>query len=233
MSTPSSALMLRRAATRVCNRLNHALGREEIVVLRKDLPAPSDAPPGDLALTVTRHEIGARDVLDVYASLQRRIDPRVVEQRLQTGLKFYSLSLEGRVAASTWLVNPGRRFIDEIGYQLLVEQHHLWIRDVFVAPWTRGRGMFSKLLDTVLRTYHRDTRVLWSDTSSDNPASLKAHKGFGFYEVGAMKVMHIGNVLMFRDPPPARVACVGGYLPERRVLLTGERYRPYRDAHLA
>jgi hypothetical protein len=155
-----------------------------------------------------------------------------VRLRLRHGLRFYASTVRGIPVATTWIVPQGQRFFDECGYALRVPADDLWIRDMHVAPWSKGRRVFSAFLDHIVKTYHPEVRHLWSDIEAHTPASLRAHRNYGFQPVCTLKVLHVAGSLMMRTLPRAPASCADGFKLPARVLATGPRYRTYKAARL-
>jgi len=201
---------------------------EEILILRK----PVTPGAAKVFLRVSElHDIPS--IVESCTATSQGASEAQIGLRLKRGLNFYVALVDDRPVATTWMVPPGQRFVDEIGYMLGVPAGSLWLRDIYVAERVRGRRIFSAFLESVLAAYHPDVHTLWSDIDSTSVASAKAHKSYGFELVDSLKVLHLAQLLMIRSLPTNREICAGGFKPDMRAFLTGRSYHAYRAAHLA
>ncbi len=202
---------------------------EEIVILRKRISLPPDHPEFNLVA----HKAHDPSTFDLYQRLGRGSSEAHLNARYAQGLRFYELKKKEKTMATTWIVLPGRRFIDEVGYHFPVDEKALWLRDIFVLPHARGQRIFSIFLDILLHRVFSGARVMWSDTESKNTASLKAHLHYGFDVTDTLRVLHLAETVMFRLKAPAQVEYLSGFKVNRRVLYTGSAYRKYKGEHIA
>jgi GNAT superfamily N-acetyltransferase len=200
-----------------------------MLVLRKHLKEPPPLPPG-FTLEELRHDDAlVRRVSDAF---DRRTSEAVIQARFGHGLSFHILREEGRPVASTWIVPRGERFVEEIGLGLAVAEGTLWLRDVFVAPAERGRGLFALLLNG-LHNHRPATAALWSDLRRGNRPSLHAHLRYGFDPVARFEVVHLWSRCMIRLRWPRGLPAISSFKGESRLLRTGEVYRAFVVAHRA
>jgi hypothetical protein len=202
---------------------------EEILILAKQVTERPSFPEGELV----EHAGYGPAVAELYRRLGRGTPEGRLRARYRHGLRLYELRQGDRTLATIWIVPPGERFVDEIGYAFRVPEGDAWLRDGFVPLEGRGRRSFARLLDAVLSRALPGTRTLWSDVPSDNAASLKAHAGYGFEVVDALRALHVAGLLLIRRGVPERIEPVSGYRPGRRLLYTGRAYRRYRSERLA
>lgn len=162
-----------------------------------------------------------------YPSLEERF-----RKRFKKGMRYYELLQEDQLLGTAWIHPDGFRYVDEIGFLIPISKNNIWLRDVFVAPEFRGRGLFSRMINMVISQYYPHISIIMSDTEICNKASMAAHQGSGFTLMGSMRVLHIAKILMLRDPPLPPLNATGYKLP-RAVCLTGSRYRDYCSEHIA
>jgi len=202
---------------------------EAITIVRK----PIDRSQLRSMVTVRAHKDDAKTIEEIHYAIGHTISRARIGQRLARGLVFYEGRLKEELVATTWMVMPGTRFIDEIGLHLAVSDHSVWIRDVFVSPRVRGRRMFSQFVDAILISHCPNSDLIWSDVACDDAASLRAHAAYGFEQVDVVKVLQVGSALMLRLRMPTRVPVMGGFDPEHRILWTGNAYQEYKATWLA
>jgi len=166
------------------------------------------------------------EVVEVNRLLRRGFPEERLLARFRHGLKFFVLRAGEDVAATTWIVTEGERFVDEEGVGLLVPADGLWVRDIFIAPQRRGRGLFAVLLDGVREQFPK-VHSIWSDVDRDNHPSLSAHLRYGFEPVARFTTLHLAGQLMIRLRWPVSLPMGSVFKPHRRVLLTGAAYRQF------
>jgi hypothetical protein len=179
---------------------------------------------------VTHHDV--QQIMELNRATGHATTEHRVRLRLQHGLHFYASMVRGTPVATTWIVPQGQRFFDECGYALRIPADDLWIRDIHVAPWLKGRRVFSAFLDHIVKAYHPAVHHLWSDIEADTAASLRAHRNYGFEPVCTLKVLHVAECLMLRTLPSSPARCADGFKVPARVLATGPRYKTYTAARL-
>lgn len=202
---------------------------ERIVILRKIISVPPDQPGFELV----EHAEYDRTVAETYRRRSDSLTEVHLKSRYSRGLRFYELEREKETLATTWIVPPGHRFIDEVGYHFPIDERALWIRDIYVVPHARGRRIFSIFLDVLLHRIFPGTRVLWSDAGSKDIASIRAHLYYGFEVIETITMLHLAGAFMFRLKGPAQRRCLPGFKAKNRVLYTGRPYRKYKDDYLA
>ncbi len=216
------------AASRYVRRLvQSTFEYDDIVVLSAPSPTNCGGAP----------EVVANDdptrIVELYRALGRMEPPARIAQRLALGLRFYFVDETPWPAAVAWLLPSGHRFVDEIGYQLPVPPHSVWLRDVVVSPAARGRRLFASFITQTVRAFHPAARSIWSDFSRGNVPSARAHASLGFREVGSMRMLHVAGAFMLRSPPPPALGVESGFALGRRALITGSRFQAYVAKHLA
>jgi len=200
---------------------------DEIRILKKNIVRL----PVHRSLDVMNHGDVQR-IMELNQATGHATTEHRVRMRLKHGLRFYASTVRGKPVATTWILPPGQRFFDECGYAITVPADDLWIRDIHVAPSLKGRRVFSAFLDHIINKYHPAVRHLWSDVEAHAPASLRAHRNYGFQPVCTLRVLHVAGSLMLRTLPQSPAHCVDGFKLPARVLATGPPYKTYKAARL-
>ena len=172
-------------------------------------------------------------VTETYREMLRSIEPVQVERRFAHGLRYFELRRDAETIATTFIVSRGTRFIDELGLHFAVPENSIWLRDVFVSPRFRGHRVFEQLFDELLHAVFPGVTTIWSDTTSTNAASLRAHAKYGFREVGSLRALIFLRTLMWRFSPNGLASPCDGYQVQRRFLWLGSGFRDYCERHLA
>lgn len=168
-------------------------------------------------------------ILKAHAALEHRISAEMLERRLSNRLRFAVFSVDGGPVASSWLASGGR-YIDELNWWLPIATDELWVRDVFVAPASRGRRLFAALVATLSRRPVGPGRRIWSDVDWDNAASMQAHKAAGFVVVARVRALDFGGRLRLRSALPAWPLPVLEMDPGAHwVWLRGGRLKRHRE----
>jgi len=163
----------------------------------------------------------------------REAAPERVRQRRRHGLRFFSLIEQGTVVANTWAVRGSVRFLDEAMLMLRLAPDAACLRDVFVRPADRGRGLFRQLVEGLEHGPLAGIRELWSCVDASNPASIGAHRRAAFAIAGEISTVALFDRLMWRRPSlPDALEC-RDYEASRHWLWLDERARGFRRAQLA
>lgn len=193
------------------------------------LPAPL---PGHLRL----REAGAGEMPGIllgHTVHGRSIPPQRLERRFAHGLRFFQLWNGDALAASTWILHGGARYIDELALAFPIAADALWVRDIFVAPDQRGQQLFSRLLATIVDQIFPHCSALWSDVDRDNAASMRAHHHSGFRVVMRLRALDLGRRLRVRQLPSAWALPITALEPTRHVLVWNETLRARHRALIA
>ena len=223
--SPPASGQLRRLLGRINARVPPALlVHRDLAILRKELTAdPEPAAPFEL----TEYREFTEGVLDVHRRLEREFRDEVIHRRFDRGLWFYALRNGDVPLASTWVVPQGERFVDEIGLGFPVGAGDVWMRDIFVAPKSRGKGTFPALLDHILAGPLSGRRALWSAVYTDNLPSLRAHEKYGYRLASRFEVLHLLRRLLLRLRWPALPPGGSSFRGDRRLIVTGQGYRRF------
>lgn len=155
--------------------------------------------------------------------------------RFSNGLYFYCIQDSNKCVATAWVHPQGKRFVDEVGYIFKAVDSSVWLRDVYVIPECRGRGVFSDIIKQISKQYYPAASFMFSDLQTNNLKSKNAHQRCGFKFMATFKVFHLFNSLMIRSPvqPESQLISVFGYKPEKRICITCHNYSRFRAEHLA
>ena len=219
---------LRSRARWVLDRFDELCHIDRFVLLLADRP-PS-RPTGYLVVERTG-DVGV--VVETCRALSRSVRPARVERRFAQGLRYFELRDGAETIATTFIIWRGTRFVDELGLHFPVPEHSIWIRDIFVSPHVRGRGVFVQFFDALLGGVFPDVTTIWSDTESSNSPSLRAHGKYGFRVVGHLRALTVARMFLWRIAHPGQVRPCDGYQVQRRFLHAGSAFRAYCERHLA
>jgi GNAT superfamily N-acetyltransferase len=201
-----------------------------LVILRHTYETAPRPPAG---LRVREHVDMAVGAARLYRAFGRRLPLARFDERRRHGLRLFELCEGDRTLAGTWVVPSGERFVDELALGFPVGPRDLWLRDIFVAPGARGRGVFASLLDAVVALEFPQTRTLWSLVTKDNRASLLAHRRYGHQSFAEYEVLHLFRRLLWRRRWPLGPWPGSSFAFPRRLLHTGADYWRFVDEHRA
>ena len=198
----------------------------DVAILALDL-APALSAKGLLASAWLADEPAIQDALNLVG---HPIKPARLQQRLRNGLRLVRFDLDGTPVATTWLASSGGRYIDELNWLLPIGAGDVWLRDVFVAPAWRGRGLFSKIVATLAWPQDGPARRIWSDVDWVNAQSMRAHKAAGFQVVARVRALDFWGRLRVRSAVPPWPMPVSEIEPASRLIwLRGGRLRRHLE----
>ena len=232
--TWKAALTPKRVAAALVWRLDCAchtvISTKSLVLLRAtDWPAPDDDP----LLKVEDCSGNDGAIGQVYEKLGRKITTEKIGSRKRHGLAFFRIDLNDLLVGSIWLVQGGRRYIDEVGLTVLAPPSTVWLRDVWIDRASRGQRVFRRGLAKILRTYYPDVRTLWSDTAESNRTSLRGHRAAGFEAVGVIRCVRVNPLFIFRStqlPSPLKAV---DFQAERQLILQSPAFHQFNRQMLA
>jgi GNAT superfamily N-acetyltransferase len=163
----------------------------------------------------------------------RDATPERVRQRLQHGLRFFSLIEHDTIVANTWALRGGARFLDEAMLVLRLGPDAACLRDVFVRPAERGRGLFRQLVEGLEHGPLSGICDLWSCVEAGNLASIAAHERAAFSIAGEVSTVALFDRLMWRRCSLPDALDCRDYAASRHWLWLGERARGFRRSQLA
>jgi GNAT superfamily N-acetyltransferase len=198
-----------------------------IVMRRPQLP---DADAGRFTVAELA---GEEAIMADCAAVQRGTSLERVRQRSARGLRFFSLREQGRVVANTWLAAGGERFLDEAMLVFELAPDDACLRDVFVNPADRGRGLFARLVATLAAGPLHGRRALWSCVERSNAASIAAHRRAGFVPAGSVLAVDAFGVLLWRRARLPRDLHCREYARSRSLLWMDAGARRFRLDRMA
>lgn len=187
------------------------------VLLRRDAQTNPDTrlAPGQQLL-----ELGVADAARISQCDRehgRRGDLERIRRRFEHGFRYFAISEPQGIVAWFWAVHGVPRYLDEMCWQFRLDEHHVWARDVFVAPRRRGTGLMRAIMDAACTVDARPMHY-FSDVSVSNRISLRAHRSLGFERIATVMSVAVGDRLLLRSRPIEGLLPVDGLRPEKRVL---------------
>ena len=174
--------------------------------------------------------IHAQAVIQSYASLGRRIGEERVTRRFANGLKFYRMWQGDMLAATSWIVSSGHRYIDELNWLIPVPSGEIWLRDIFVAPGLRGKGMFAQSLKSIVQQQDGPCIRLRSDVDWSNIVSMRAHFKAGFRIKARARALDLNGRLRLRSKVVPWLPPIEQITPQQQVIwLRGESLTRHRQ----
>lgn len=134
---------------------------------------------------------------------------------------------------SSWLIDGGVRYVDELNWLLPINADELWIRDVFVSPQLRGRRAFSTFVGLMARHAPRKCRTIWSDVDWINRPSMQAHLAAGFTVFSRVKALDFLGTARLRSKLPTWHLPVEEMDPRSRWILLRGAARERHEALVA
>jgi len=177
---------------------------------RRDPAPPLEPLPG----LVVRRE----DDPDVMAALQGR-DRAEMARRLAGGHRAYVASRDGAPAAWGWVATRSAD-IGELGsaFEVPAGERYLW--NFVTLPAHRGRGIYPRLLEAIVRAESREAERFWIAYAPENHASGAGIRKAGFVALAELSFDAGGRAaLRGLTPGGARVASRVLGLPEAQDAL--------------
>jgi GNAT superfamily N-acetyltransferase len=143
----------------------------------RDDPMPDFAPLSGL---VFRREHDAR----VMAALQGR-DVAHMRARFADGNRAYVATLDGEPAAWGWIATLTAT-IGELAATFAIPAGHRYLWNFVTRPEHRGRGIYPRLLEHILREEARESERFWIAYAPENRASAKGIARSGFTAVAEL-----------------------------------------------
>jgi ribosomal protein S18 acetylase RimI-like enzyme len=190
-----------------------AWGLERGALWALDLPAhaPAAGPPDERFA-----EIGAAETAVLAAAMG--VPEAEVAARFRRGCRALATWHGEQLAAYCWL-STGRERVGELARDLVLPNGESYVWDCATLPAFRGRGLYTRLLRTIVdRLGAEGRRRVWIGASSTNQASNRAFTAAGFRPVVAVVALRVagrGVIVRWRAAPGADVALVAA---ARRVL---------------
>jgi GNAT superfamily N-acetyltransferase len=186
-------------------------------------PRPGDsASPGTVAPELRSVEFvpaQAADILQLHRQMAHRMSQPRMDQRFSNGLRYFAFYQDEALLGSTWAAIGGGRYVDEVNWFLPIGPTEFWVRDVFILPAQRGRGLYASLLKLVAQRHVPGCTAAWSDVDWVNRASMRAHARAGFSVHARLRALDLDGRLRLRGAAPAWHAPVTEIDPGKRCLL--------------
>ena len=183
--------------------------------------------------TIEEYRSYSPRVLEHLQAQGRKVSEETVRRRFERGLCFFVLRRGDVTMATTWLVMRGERFVDELGLGLAIPAGAAWLRDVYVHPSYRGRGLFGALIDAAAARADPPVHVLFSAVGLLNKRSLRAHERYGFAPRARYRALAILGLLLFRQEWPVWPEGSHDPAPGRRLVWMGPAFRRFLMENLA
>jgi GNAT superfamily N-acetyltransferase len=173
-----------------------------IATRHRDDPSPSLEPLD--GLVITRAD-GAADM----ATIMER-DAQELQQRLDNGHRAYVAWMHGAPAAWGWVATSTAR-IGELGTSFAVPPGERYLWNFVTHPAHRGRGIYPRLLDAIVRAESRDATGFWVGYAPENHASGTGIQRAGFTSLAELSFDANGQAAL-RDLVPGGAAAVSRLL---------------------
>lgn len=161
----------------------------------------------------------ARDVAEL--STLTGLPAAEVAGRLEAGNRCYAARLGGVAVGYGWVAD-GSAAIGELDLAFRLEAGDRYLWDFATLPAWRGRGLYPRLLQAILRA--EDRGRFWIINAPENLASARGIARAGFAEVGSLELTRGGGVGIAPTGAAARCAScrLYGVLRPRRPCATCE-----------
>jgi len=121
-------------------------------------------------------------------------DVKEGQERLQSGDRCYTVSIDGRLAHYSWVQRSASHRITEAGLSVPVEKGAFWIYHCQTAEWARGRGIYPSTLERIVSDcFAEGDCTAWIYTSIQNVASQKGILRAGFGLVTTLHALRMGR----------------------------------------
>jgi GNAT superfamily N-acetyltransferase len=120
------------------------------------------------------------------------LDRPEIEARLDDGNRCYVGWLGGTAVAYGWVAGSSAS-IGELSMEFQLSAHDLYLWDFKTLPHWRGRGVYPRLLQYILRAEGAIDRRFWIITAPENPASANGIAKAGFRVAGDLAFARDGQ----------------------------------------
>ena len=204
----------------------------DVAVLKADRPG-DEASPGVVLPTYLTVEFNASQtaqILQLHQQMGHRMSQPRMEQRFRNRLRYFALFEGDVLLGSTWVAIGGGRYVDELNWVLPIAPNQFWVRDVYIVPTQRGRGLFPALLKQIARAHVPGCSAAWSDVDWINQPSMRAHAKAGFTVQARLRALDFNGLVRLRGPVPAWHEAVQDVEPGKRwLLMRGARLQRHRE----
>ena len=145
----------------------------------------------------------------LMAQLQRRDEAELVA-RFEDGHRAYVARLDGQPAAWGWVATRSAR-IGELGATFDIPRGERYLWNFVTLASHRGMGIYSRLLQSIVRAESREAERFWIAYAPENGASGAGIRKAGFVDIAEMSFDDAGR-------PALRSLMLGGGAVASRVL---------------
>jgi ribosomal protein S18 acetylase RimI-like enzyme len=164
------------------------------------------------------------DELDELASAMNLPNPDLIQQRLRSNRRCFSLRTAGQIAAYGW-VTRGAECVGELERQFHLHSDEAYIWDCGTVPAWRSQRCYSALLSQLIRELHRGgARRIWIGASLHNHASTRGFANAGFNQVVDLtycRVYRLTLIWIYQAAAARRPLVAAAY----RILLNAHERR--------
>jgi len=158
----------------------------------------ADRPPPCSARVPTEFAEVRGDQLDELAGAMNLPNSDLIQQRLQSSRRCFSLRIADQIAAYAW-VTRGPECVGELERQFHLHSDEAYIWDCATVPAWRGRRCYSALLSQSIRElYREDVRRIWIGASLHNHASTRGFANAGFKQVVDLTYCRLYRLTLIR-----------------------------------
>lgn len=185
------------------------------------IDAKDRLPPPCLARVQAEFAEVRGNELGELASAMNLLSPDLIQRRLQSNRRCFSMRTAGQIAAYGW-VTRGAECVGELErqFQLYADEAYIW--DCGTVPTWRDQHFYSALLSQLIRELFREgARRIWIGASLHNYASTRGIANAGFNPVVSLTYCRVYRLTLLRIYPAA----------EARDSLVAAAYRILLNAH--
>lgn len=169
-------------------------------------------------------------ILQLHQQLEHRMTQPRMDQRFRNGLRYFAFYQDQQLLGSTWAAVGDGRYVDEANWYLPIQKTEFWVRDVFIIPTLRGRGLYASVLKLMAQRHVPGCTAVWSDVDWVNKASMRAHTKVGFSVHARLRVLDFDGRIRLRGPCPAWPLPVTEIdLDKRLLLMRGALLQRHRE----
>jgi GNAT superfamily N-acetyltransferase len=169
-------------------------------------------------------------ILQLHTQLAHRVTPKRLAQRFGNGLRFFALHAGDTPVGSTWAAVGVPRYVDELNWLLPILPTEFWVRDVFLLPTWRGKGLYAALLRLLAERHVAGCTAAWSDVDWPNVQSMRAHRNAGFEIYTRARTLDVAGRFRVRSPLPAwHLPVLEMNLPQRLLWLRDTGLRRHNE----
>lgn len=193
----------------------------DVALLKAHRPG-DESSPGSFAADCRSVELKAAqgaEILQLHQTLGHRMTQQRLNQRFRNGLRFLAFHQGDTLLGSSWVAIGGARYVDELNWYLPILPTEFWVRDVFIMPSQRGRGLFGGLVKLIAQRHVPGCTAAWSDVDWINGTSMRAHAHAGFEVYARLRALDFDGRLRLRGPAPSWHEPVLEIDPGKRLLL--------------